>query len=110
MYRTFLSRVGVRSGGLFAHDHVDASYAAAMKWTAELRARPLNQMTLPKDAVVILARLGQQFEFLRCSAGDDPEVWYVAEWAPQETVRSHPSFSEWLSSWSAEAEEANPNE
>jgi hypothetical protein len=53
-----------------------------------------------------MARLGNQFEFIRCGAEDDPMVWNVAAWEPRERIKSHDSVSEWLLAWLTEAEEA----
>jgi hypothetical protein len=86
-YRAFLARMGHGSGRLFTHDHVETSYDDVVGWTEQLRAHP--KLQLGKEAVVILARLGEQFEFINCSGETDPIVWYVADGEPREVLKSH---------------------
>src|SRR5579884_416603 len=75
-YRRFLAVMGRRSGRLFTHDWVTANYPGILGETAELRAQltEAGGYQLPADAVVILARDGEQYNFIRCDRSDDSSV------------------------------------
>lgn len=115
-YRRYLDVMGHRSGRLFTCDHAAAFYPHVLAMTseqhqlwAEARAEdgswPPPGFELPADALLILGRLGEQFEFIRCTGPDDSPVWYFNIWEWQ-TRESSPSVLGWLESWCAEAEGA----
>jgi hypothetical protein len=108
-YRSYLGAMGLRSGKLFATDHVAVFYRDVLNLTsdfprnwAEDGTPPPPSFQLPADALVISARLGEQFEFIRCVDGRDSPVWYFNSWDWQ-IRESHPSVMAWLDAWRAEA-------
>ena len=109
-YRRFLRTMGHWSGRLFAHDHVDVTYADVLRMTETQRRQPAvsaagGLFVLPYDALVILGRLGEQHLFIRCQGGQDAAVWCYGEFQDG-PVESHASIIEWLDTWRREAEEA----
>jgi hypothetical protein len=74
------------------------------EWAAEGCVPPPN-FVLPADALLISGRLGDQYQFIRCTGEDDSPVWYfnTYQW---EVVESHPSILSWLESWCSEAEQS----
>jgi hypothetical protein len=52
-----------------------------------------------------VGRLGEQFEFIRCSGQEDSTVWYFNTWEWQ-VRESSPSVLAWLETWCEEAERA----
>ena len=73
------------------------------EWTA--KRKPPDGFELPADALVILGRLGEQFDFIRCTNQDDSPVWYLNSW-DWKVVESFPSVNDWLECWCGQAEEA----
>jgi hypothetical protein len=111
-YRRYLEVMGHRSGRLFACDHAAVFYPYALAMTAEQRRLwsedgrgPPSGFELPRDALLIFGRLGEQFEFVRCDGQDDSPVWYFNTWEWQ-VRESAPSVLAWLEDWCAEAEGA----
>lgn len=108
-YRDFLQVLGHRSGRLFTHDHLATSYSQVLKLTENVRTALAEaferEFRLPADALVILGRLGEQFEFIRCSDANDSPVWHL-NLDDGQCRRSHDSVIDWLDSWRAEAESA----
>lgn len=101
-YRLFLRTMGHKSGRLFTHDHVRASYADVIGMTEERGASG----ALPEsDVLVILSRLREQWLFIRCSGGNDAPVMYYGE-GDVKPRESHASVLDWLETWCEEAEEA----
>jgi hypothetical protein len=108
-YRSYLQSMGRGSGKLFATDHVAVFYRDALALTADLPrdwiadgTPPPPSFQLPVDALIIGARLGEQFEFIRCTDERDSPVWYFNSWAWQ-IRESHPSVIAWLDAWRDEA-------
>ena len=112
-YRQYLATMGHRSGRLFTHDHLAATYPYVLEMTAEHRA-DANELPdeafvdLPADALIIVGRLGEQFLFIRCLETDDSPVWYFNEYETK-IRQAHTSVLDWLQSTAAEAESAIEN-
>lgn len=115
-YLRYLEVMGHRSGKLFTCDHMAVFYAHVMAMTAdqlrmwaeaEFENDSGRQQTfqLPVDALLIAGRLGDQFEFIRCSEPYDSPVWYFNTWDWQ-IQEVHASVLDWLESWCGEAESA----
>ncbi|MBO0700393.1 MAG: SMI1/KNR4 family protein [Zavarzinella sp.] len=116
VYRRYLEVMGHRSGRLFTCDHAAVFYPHVLAMTEEQRglwaeakaedgSGPPPEFDLPADALLILSRLGEQFEFIRCGGQDDSPVWYFNTW--EWRVReSAPTVLAWLESWCVEAERA----
>ncbi len=115
-YRRYLEVMGHRSGKLFTCDHAAVFYSYVLEMTTERRRmwaegsadddnRPPPGFELPSDALLIYGRLGEQFEFIRCSGQDDSPVWYFNTWEWQ-VRQTEPSVLAWLESWCTEAEGA----
>jgi hypothetical protein len=110
-YRRYLAIMGHRSGRLFTSDHAAVFYSYVLNMTADLPAAwatespPPPAFAVPDDALIIAARLGEQFEFIRCASTDDSPVWVFNSWDWQ-IRESHPSVLAWLESWCGEAERA----
>lgn len=111
-YRRYLEVMGHTSGRLFRCDHAAVSYPHLLAMTADLRTGWAESevgttpgFELPADALVILGRLSEQFEFIRCSDPDDSPVWYFNTW-DWTTRQTEPSVLAWLESWRSEAEAA----
>jgi SMI1/KNR4 family protein SUKH-1 len=109
-YRRYLEVMGHRSGKLFTHDHMAVSYPHVLRMTAEERKRwaeaPAGKrIELPPDALVVAARLGDQFEFLRCHDAEDSPFWYYNSW-DRVITQTSPSVIAWLNGWCSEAERA----
>lgn len=116
-YALYLRTMGHKSGRLFTHDHMAVFYPYVLKMTAEQRqawsgasadngSGPPADFQLPEDALLILGRLGDQFEFIRCNnRSDESPVWYfnTFDWVIKQ---SHASVLDWLETWCGEAEEA----
>jgi hypothetical protein len=108
-YRLFLQLMGHKSGRLFTHDHIKASYPDVLCFTEKQikfwkNVPEAKRITLSADALVILSRLGEQWLCIRCADVDDTPVLYYSECDPIQV--SHPSVLDWLETWRAEAEEA----
>jgi hypothetical protein len=109
-YRSFLLNMGHKSGRLFSHDHFAIHYSYVLELTDSTReeltnTQSENNVCLPADAFVILDRLGEQFQFIRCNNREDSPVWYLAEWEP-EIKQTHSSVYDWLYDIAEEALEA----
>ncbi len=104
-YRAFLSVMGHGGGGVFDHDHVEADYGVAMRLTDHCRRDGSRKFRLPADAVVILDRMGDHQQFIRCHQDDDSPVWGVNVW-DSKPVRAFDSVLDWLSGWGEEAQMA----
>jgi hypothetical protein len=111
-YRLYLQTMGHASGRLFATDHLAVRYPDVFRLTGDLPrdwvadgTPPPATFELPADALVICARLGEQFEFIRCADERDSAVWYFNSWDWQ-TRESHPSVLAWLDAWREEAQRA----
>jgi hypothetical protein len=106
-YRRYLQEMGHILGHLTSlRDHQEVSYASVMEMTFEVRqdwdrmqmdsgVSLSSSLELPSDALVIDGRLGDQFEFIRCSKPDDSPVWYFNTWEWQQK-QSHSSVVSWL--------------
>ena len=109
MYHRYLRTMGRAAGRLFAHDHVDIGYAAVLEMTKQHRGTGARKSSptlhgLPDDSLIVLGRLGEQFEFIRCSESEDPPVWYFEASGGRMSGRikkSHRSVSHWLETWCA---------
>jgi len=115
-YTLYLRVMGHKSGRLFTSDHMAVFYRYVLEKTAEERqtwlecnaedgSGPPSEFDLPPDALLIAGRLGDQFEFIRCSGQEDSPVWYFNTWEWQ-VRESHPSVLAWLECWCGEAENA----
>jgi hypothetical protein len=108
-YERFLKAMGHRSGRLFTHDWVDTDYPYVLEATAELRgllAESAPHFELPADALVILGRDGEQFNFIRCDRPEDSAVWALDLGATRVRGRRfRPSVLGWVRAWAAEAAE-----
>jgi hypothetical protein len=109
-YRRFLEQMGRRSGKLFTHDWVSCNAPGVFGATARLRKELAGsglRDTLPADAVVILARDGEQYNFIRCDRADDSPVWALDLGALRVRPRQfRSSILGWLRAWAKEAAEA----
>jgi hypothetical protein len=72
---------------------------------AEDGSGPPPEFDLPLDALLVASRLGDQFEFIRCSGQEDSPVWYFNTWDWQ-VQESHPTVLTWLECWCEAAENA----
>ena len=115
-YRQYLELMGHKSGRLFTHDHQAVFYANVLAQTSAFRNQIDNEansfdttppvsFVLPRDALIIAARLWGAWAFIRCNAGDDLPVWMVCdgEWSVHQI---HASVYDWIEAWCAEAEKA----
>ena len=66
---------------------------------------PPASFELPKDALLINGRLGEQFEFIRCNGGIESRVYYFNTWNWNISV-SNNSNIDWLNNWCNQAEQA----
>jgi hypothetical protein len=109
-YRRFLEVMGRNSGRLFTHDWVEAGYPDILKARAQLQetlAETGAKFELPSDALVILARDGEQFNYIRCDRPDDSAVWAIDLGALRVRPRHfRTSVLGWLRAWAREAAEA----
>jgi hypothetical protein len=108
-YRRFLAVMGRRSGRLFTHDWVTANYPNIAGETADLRAQLADAggYELSADAVVVLARDAEQYNFIRCDRPDDSPVWAIDLGAVRVRPRQfRVSVVGWLRAWAGEAAEA----
>jgi hypothetical protein len=109
-YRRFLEVMGRRSGRLFTHDWIYTDYRYVLGATAEVReqlAEGDDGFELPPDAVVILGREGEQYNFIRCDRPDDSRVWAIDLGASRVRARQfRASVFGWLRAWATEAAEA----
>lgn len=106
-YRRFLETMGHGAGRLFAHDRVEASYPQVLEMTEDQRRwhrdEPEEQpICLPDDALIVLGRLGQQFQFMRCQGTADAAIYYYEMGEPAAQYWS-PSLVTWLNAWCDEA-------
>lgn len=67
-----------------------------------------ERVELPKDALIIAGRLGEQFQFIRCNDSCDSPVWYFNE-RELGIKQSHPNVIAWLYSFADEAQQAIAN-
>jgi hypothetical protein len=115
-YMHYLRVMGHRSGRLFTCDHTAVFYPCVLEMTAEQRrswaecnaddgSGPPPEFELPRDALLIAGRLGDQFEYIRCSGQEDSPVWYFNTWEWQ-VQEFHPSVLAWLETWCGESEQA----
>ena len=105
-YRRFLAVMGRDSGRLFTHDQVTATYPGIAAATAGLRAQlaAAGGYELPADAVVILARDAEQYNFIRCDDPGDSAVWALDLGASRVRPRRfRTSVLGWLRAWAGEA-------
>jgi hypothetical protein len=109
-YSRFLKRMGHKSGRLFSHDWVHADYPYVLEGTAEVRAQLVEEARsyeLPADAIVVLGRDGEQYNFIRCGRADDSPVWALDLGALRVRPRQfRVSVVGWLRAWAKEAAEA----
>jgi hypothetical protein len=117
-YRRYLEVMGHKSGKLFKHDHMAVTYPYVFAMTADQRELwaewrrahgrhppPPPGFEFPEDALLIAGRLGEQFEFIRCSGQEDVPVRYLHNYRWQ-TRETHPSVLQWLECWCEAAEKA----
>ncbi|WP_439622547.1 SMI1/KNR4 family protein [Gemmata sp.] len=117
-YRRYLEVMGHSSGKLFTHDHMAVTYPYVLEMTREEHQRwarwreergrhtaPPPEFEFPADGLLIAGRLGEQFNFIRCSGQEDAPVWYLHNyrWQMRETDAS---VLGWLEGWCKEAEDA----
>lgn len=102
-YRAFLSMMGHDCGGLFDHDHVEVDYRVALDRTEAWRKDTSRKFVLPEDAVVVLDRMGDYHQYIRCNQPFDSPVWGICVW-DSEPVQCCGSVLHWLSTWGEEAE------
>ena len=110
-YKKYLQIMGHRSGRLFTFDHMAVFYSYVLGMTGDLRQEwlaenvPPEKFSLPADALIISGRLGEQFEFIRCTGGEDSPIWYFNTW--EWNIReSQSSVITWLALWCGESEKA----
>ena len=106
-YRRFLEVMGHSAGQLFAHDRVEVSYPRVLQMTEEQwrwhRDEPEEQpVALPDDALIILGRFDEQFQFIRCQGTPEAAVYYYEMGEPAAQHWS-PSLVTWLHAWCDEA-------
>lgn len=109
-YRQYLEQMGHESGRLFTHDHLAVFYPYVLEMTAEERQYAAEEpgekgIELPDDALIILGRLSEHFEFIRCNDPNDSPVWYYRE-RDFEIKQAHATVLEWLFGFADEAKEA----
>ena len=109
-YRTYLSLMGHQSGRLLTHDHYAASYNDVLTLTdsygEHLRLDDDEPfIELPHDAIIILGRLGEYFQVIRCSSPDDSPVWCFNV-GDATLTDAFPSVLDWLKSHATESERA----
>lgn len=109
-YRAYLEAMGHKSGRLLTHDHYAATYSYVLEMTAQCREdreefSDSRLPELPKDALVIVGRLGEQFMMIRCLSPDDSPVWYFNEYDGK-IKQCFGSVVDWLNSFADEAQEA----
>lgn len=106
-YRRFLEVMGHCPGQLFAHDHVKVNYPQILQMTEDERRwhrdepeeQPLN---LPDDALIVLGRFDQQFQFIHCQGTPDAAIYYYEVGEPAARYWSS-SIANWLNAWCDEA-------
>ena len=106
-YRRFLEVMGHNSGQLFAHDCVRVNYSRIRQMTEEQRRlhrdEPEEQpIRLPDDALIVLGRFDEQFQFIRCQGTPDAAIYYYEMGQPAAQYWS-PSVVTWLNAWCDEA-------
>lgn len=101
-YRYYLSYMGHDSARLFLHDHVETSYQAVLTMNDEFRSVSSGAFVLPSDAILILDRMGDFHQYIRCNQHLDSSVWGV-DFAGKVSLCAG-SLLDWLLSWAKEAE------
>jgi hypothetical protein len=115
-FALYLRMMGHKSGRLFTCDHMAVFYKHVLEMTADERQTweecrvefgggPPPQFELPADALLIAGRLGDQFQFIRCTDPKDSPVWYFNNWEWQ-VRQTDASVVAWLEGWCEEAEQA----
>ncbi len=113
-YEWYLQTMGHASGRLFTHDHLAVFYKQVWwmtdeypaEWRGEWAKEGIEpKFVLPADALIICGRLGEQFEFIRCTGEEDSAVWFFNAWDWQ-VRQSHASVLDWLEAWCSAAEAA----
>ncbi|MCE9634911.1 MAG: hypothetical protein K8T90_04330 [Planctomycetes bacterium] len=111
-YRLYLLTMGHAAGRLFSHDHYAVTYEHVLQLGQQLReglaevgAPSAPEFHLPANALVILGRLGEQYEYIVCDDPDDSPVFYVNTY-DRVASRAHASVLGWLRDIYAEAVEA----
>lgn len=64
-----------------------------------------GRTTLPEDAIVILGRLGADYQMIRCQSPTDSPVWHFDECNPKLRL-VHDSVTDWLNALADQAEAA----
>jgi hypothetical protein len=99
--------MGRSSGRLFTHDWVHAGYPDVLNMTDDLRGQLAEDdcgYELPPDAVAILERDAEQYNFIRCASPDDSPVWALDLGALRVRPRKfRTSVVGWLRAWAEEA-------
>jgi len=111
-YRLYLETMGHAAGRLFTHDHLAVTYEHVLRLGEQLRdgmsedcAPGAPQFCLPANALVIVGRLGEQFEYVVCDQPEDSPVFYVNTW-DRVAKRVYPCVLDWLRDLHSEAVEA----
>ena len=101
-YRHYLSCMGHDSARLFLHDHVETTYEAVLTMNDDFRAALPRPYVLPGDAILILDRMGDFHQFIRCNQPMDSSVWGI-DFAGKVSLCAD-SVLDWLLFWAREAE------
>ena len=111
-YRLYLRTMGHAAGRLFTHDHYAVTYEHVLHLGEQLRdglaevgALNAPEFRLPTNALVIVGRLGEQFEYIVCDDPEDSPVFYVSTY-DRVATRAYTSVLAWLQDMRSEAVEA----
>jgi hypothetical protein len=104
--------MGHAAGRLFTHDHYAVTYEHVLQLGEQLRdglteagAANAPEFHLPANALVIVGRLGEQFEYIVCDDPEDSPVFYVSTY-DRVATRAYASVLAWLRDMHVEAVEA----